>query len=152
MIGITPPFSGKPSGWLKELYGMCSRYSHDPIGEIESLANSCLAEGIIDNKRYTVLQYRMPLPGSERETLERVGKRIGVSGERVRHIEGKLLRRMRNKIYKDGKLLEGIHFNENYCKISPEFKTPDPVPPMSYTIGRKPEQSVKQKVKQIQSR
>jgi RNA polymerase primary sigma factor len=46
-----------------------------------------------------ILQLRYGLNGSESYTLEQVGKRMGVTRERVRQIEAKALSRLRHPVY-----------------------------------------------------
>ena len=114
---MSPKFTKKPTGHMEKLYQMCKRYANycgvdDIMGKIDFLARECLNEGIIDGKRYTVVQYRMPLPDFERETLKDVGKRIGVTKERVRVLEGNTYIKIQRKLRRETEIWffpEGIY-------------------------------------------
>ncbi len=77
----------KPTGHLGDFYDYLASFIDDPADEIEEIALRFLSNGIINKKRYITLQYRVPFPGYERESLENVGKRIGLKRERVRQLE-----------------------------------------------------------------
>lgn len=67
----------RPTGGLGKLYDEVAAYSVNPVSEIERIANQALSDSAIDHRSYTVLQYRVPLPGYERETLKQVGTKLG---------------------------------------------------------------------------
>lgn len=74
-------------GWLGFLYRKCSAYTDDPTSEIERLANQALADGVIDDRQYTILQHRIPFSGVERKSQEKVGSMFEVTGQRIRWSE-----------------------------------------------------------------
>ncbi len=87
----------RPTGLLGRLYDeICKCGTNNPRGEIERMAEDAFYRGIISDREHTVLKYRIPFHGIERETLEKVGvgiikKRIvreqGICREAVRHLE-----------------------------------------------------------------
>ncbi|MBI2660363.1 hypothetical protein HYX07_04335 [Candidatus Woesearchaeota archaeon] len=78
----------KPTGRLRDLYDRVALYgSTDPRSEIERLARSALTDGLIDKKRYVILEHRTPFQGVERETLEAVGRRVHVNRRRAQELE-----------------------------------------------------------------
>ena len=54
----------------------------------------------LDEREATILQYRFGLDGGTEKTLEEVGKRFGVTRERVRQIQNLALRKLRKMIEK----------------------------------------------------
>jgi len=88
----------RPTGfWFSGLYDSVSKYSDNPIKEIERLTKEALDRKVIDERRYIVVQYRLPFSGTKKETLKQVGNRLNVCGERVRELEGSIcLRFARN--------------------------------------------------------
>jgi RNA polymerase primary sigma factor len=54
----------------------------------------------LDEREATILQYRFGLDGGAEKTLEEVGKKFGVTRERVRQIQNLALRKLRKMIEK----------------------------------------------------
>lgn len=84
----------RPTGYLGKLYDEVSAYSHTPVDEIERMAKEALSDGEIDERRYTILQHRVPLQGFEHESLKRMTEIIGISQESIRKSEVTLYRRL----------------------------------------------------------
>jgi len=78
----------RPHGWLGKLYDQAKSYNRHPIYELERITEQAFSDGVIDNRRYTVVQYRVSLPGYERETLKQVSIRLGTKiGTNVLNLE-----------------------------------------------------------------
>jgi len=85
----------KSKGGLVKLFDEISKNSDDPISDLERIAQLALDDCSIDERRYTILQHRIPFPGFDYETLEEVAKRIQnvgweeetVTRDRVRQLE-----------------------------------------------------------------
>lgn len=54
----------------------------------------------LDEREITILRYRFGLDGGEEKTLEEVGKKFGVTRERIRQIQNIALRKLRKRIEK----------------------------------------------------
>jgi len=77
------------------LYAVCSKISDDPEAKIKELADEMLERGFLEPREYTVLQHRVPLPGYDYKTLERIGKEhLSRNREGVRRIESTATRKM----------------------------------------------------------
>ncbi len=83
----------------------------DPAGILadEHIRGNC-SEWIdeLEPKQAAVVRHRFGLDGHERETLEAVGKRLGVTRERVRQIELDALRRLRDTLESRGYTVETL--------------------------------------------
>ncbi len=90
--------SERPTGFLGELHDLVRGYSNEPASEIERIANQALTKRMIDEKLRTVLEYRIPFAGKERQTLENVGSKLEVGREMVRHLEKEAYLRLRRLI------------------------------------------------------
>ncbi len=55
----------------------------------------------LSKKEVKILTYRFGLQGEEQKTLEEIGQMFGVTRERIRQIETKALRKIRNSRYKE---------------------------------------------------
>jgi len=58
---------------------------------------------LLETNEADIIKYRFGIDGSETETLEKIGMRLGVTRERVRQIEVKALRKLKN-IIKDNNM------------------------------------------------
>jgi RNA polymerase primary sigma factor len=63
----------------------------------------------LDEREATILRYRFGLDGGTEKTLEEVGKKFGVTRERVRQIQNLALRKLRKMIEKLEKLKQKAH-------------------------------------------
>ncbi|MGN6387353.1 MAG: sigma factor-like helix-turn-helix DNA-binding protein, partial [Verrucomicrobiota bacterium] len=54
----------------------------------------------LDPREVTILRYRFGLDGDEEKTLEEVGRKFGLTRERIRQIQGIALKKLRKKIEK----------------------------------------------------
>jgi len=54
--------------------------------------------GVLSSQEEKVIRFRYGLEGGEPMTLEEIGKRLGVTRERVRQIEGKAIKQLRQEI------------------------------------------------------
>jgi len=95
----------RPKSWLVKLFDEIASYSDSPIADLEEIAKKAFKDGLIDERRYTVLQHRIPFPGFDYEFLEEVAKRIfnegsevyredTVTRERVRQLERNIYKRL----------------------------------------------------------
>jgi len=67
----------------------------DDIPEIlERATKQALEDGVINERDYTVFQYRTPFPGYERETQRQTGKRLEVDHKRILQLEWKTFRKI----------------------------------------------------------
>ena len=82
LADLVPDPSADPNAALTELF----RARTDLVSVLDDLAA---------NER-TVLRRRFGLEGDDPETLESIGRRLGLTRERVRQIEGAGLRKLRN--------------------------------------------------------
>lgn len=57
-------------------------------------------ESSLDERERHIIQRRFGLGGSERCTLENLGKKYGITRERIRQIEGEALKKLRKKLEK----------------------------------------------------
>jgi RNA polymerase primary sigma factor len=60
--------------------------------------------GTLDAREATILRYRFGLDGGSERTLEEVGKRFGVTRERIRQIQEIALRKLRKKVLELGRI------------------------------------------------
>jgi len=103
----------RPMGSLGKLYDQVSTYSNNPISEIEKIAQQAFNDGIIDSRRITVLQHRVPLLGYERETLEQVGVRLGIGREYPRRLEHHIYERLQSYLPEEARVsVEESHIEE----------------------------------------
>jgi RNA polymerase primary sigma factor len=74
-----------------------------PYEELEEKTNTDLVRDMLkklDNREATILQLRFNLNGEREETLEEIGKRFGVTRERIRQIQEMALTKLRKMIEK----------------------------------------------------
>lgn len=90
----------RPTGWFGKLYDIISNKGN-PINEIKKVAQQALSDKVIDERMYTILQYRIPFSGFERETLEQLAIRLGVTKDRPRQLEFNIYLRLKKYFYKN---------------------------------------------------
>jgi RNA polymerase primary sigma factor len=74
---------------------------------LEEKTVNAMVQGLVrglDRREATILQYRFGLDGDDERTLEEVGRRFGVTRERVRQIQNIALAKLRRMIQK----IEGV--------------------------------------------
>ena len=74
-----------------------------PYQELEEKTNTTLVHDMLkklDEREATILQLRFNLNGEREETLEEIGKRFGVTRERIRQIQEMALTKLRKMIEK----------------------------------------------------
>jgi RNA polymerase primary sigma factor len=77
--------------------------AEDPYDELEGKANSSMLREVmkdLDPREVTILRYRFGLDGDEEKTLEEVGRKFGLTRERIRQIQEIALKKLRKKIEK----------------------------------------------------
>lgn len=77
--------------------------AEDPYDELEGKANSNMLREVmkdLDPREVTILRYRFGLDGDEEKTLEEVGRKFGLTRERIRQIQEIALKKLRKKIEK----------------------------------------------------
>lgn len=77
----------RPTGWLGTLYDKVCSYSKDPVLEIKRIADQALNDGVLDQRMYEVLQYRIPFPEFKHESLKYLSGRFERTRERARQLE-----------------------------------------------------------------
>jgi RNA polymerase sigma factor (sigma-70 family) len=95
-VSFDSPIGIEGKGTLKDLV---PDPAIEPVGRLMGLLReraelAGVLEDLPDNER-TVVRLRFGLGGTEPMTLEHIGRRLGVTRERVRQIEGAALRRLR---------------------------------------------------------
>lgn len=102
---------------------------------IEALA-TWLQVGRDGGRRYHILTRRLGLDGAPTETLEQIGRRLGVSRERIRQLESKVLRKCQSK--PDRAVLEaGVRVEaRRLLGLTPDD---DPRPPIEKVADSPPE-------------
>jgi len=74
-----------------------------PYEELEGKTNTTLVRGLLgklDSREAAILQLRFNLDGDREETLEEIGKKFGVTRERIRQIQEMALNKLRKMIEK----------------------------------------------------
>jgi RNA polymerase primary sigma factor len=77
--------------------------AEDPYEELEGKANTAMLREVmkdLDPREVTILRYRFGLDGDEEKTLEEVGRKFGLTRERIRQIQEIALKKLRKKIEK----------------------------------------------------
>jgi RNA polymerase primary sigma factor len=77
--------------------------AEDPYSELEGKANTAMLRQVmkdLDPREVTILRYRFGLDGDEEKTLEEVGRKFGLTRERIRQIQEIALKKLRKKIEK----------------------------------------------------
>lgn len=77
--------------------------AEDPYDQVEEKANSAMLKDLLkdlDPREVTILRYRFGLDGDEEKTLEEVGRKFGLTRERIRQIQEIALKKLRKKIDK----------------------------------------------------
>ena len=75
----------------------------DPYEELEGKANTAMLREVmkdLDPREVTILRYRFGLDGDDEKTLEEVGRKFGLTRERIRQIQEIALKKLRKKIEK----------------------------------------------------
>lgn len=75
----------------------------DPYYELEGKANTAMLREVmkdLDPREVTILRYRFGLDGDDEKTLEEVGRKFGLTRERIRQIQEIALKKLRKKIEK----------------------------------------------------
>ena len=75
----------------------------DPYIELEGKANTAMLREVmkdLDPREVTILRYRFGLDGDDEKTLEEVGRKFGLTRERIRQIQEIALKKLRKKIEK----------------------------------------------------
>ena len=75
----------------------------DPYAELEGKANTAMLREVmkdLDPREVTILRYRFGLDGDDEKTLEEVGRKFGLTRERIRQIQEIALKKLRKKIEK----------------------------------------------------
>jgi len=75
----------------------------DPYKELEGKANTSMLREVmkdLDPREVTILRYRFGLDGDDEKTLEEVGRKFGLTRERIRQIQEIALKKLRKKIEK----------------------------------------------------
>lgn len=75
----------------------------DPYEELEGKANTNMLREVmkdLDPREVTILRYRFGLDGDDEKTLEEVGRKFGLTRERIRQIQEIALKKLRKKIEK----------------------------------------------------
>lgn len=77
--------------------------AEDPYDELEGKANTSMLREVLkelDPREVTILRYRFGLDGDDEKTLEEVGRKFGLTRERIRQIQEIALKKLRKKIEK----------------------------------------------------
>jgi RNA polymerase primary sigma factor len=77
--------------------------AEDPYEELEGKANTAMLREVmkdLDPREVTILRYRFGLDGDDEKTLEEVGRKFGLTRERIRQIQEIALKKLRKKIEK----------------------------------------------------
>jgi len=77
--------------------------AEDPYRELEDKANTRMLREVmkdLDPREVTILRYRFGLDGDDEKTLEEVGRKFGLTRERIRQIQEIALKKLRKKIEK----------------------------------------------------
>ncbi len=77
--------------------------AEDPYNELEGKANTAMLREVmkdLDPREVTILRYRFGLDGDDEKTLEEVGRKFGLTRERIRQIQEIALKKLRKKIEK----------------------------------------------------
>jgi len=77
--------------------------AESPYRQLEEKTNSILVRevvGTLDARERTILRFRFGLDGDDEETLDQIGRKFGVTRERVRQIQEMALAKLRRKIEK----------------------------------------------------
>jgi RNA polymerase primary sigma factor len=77
--------------------------AEDPYRELEDKANTGMLREVmkdLDPREVTILRYRFGLDGDDEKTLEEVGRKFGLTRERIRQIQEIALKKLRKKIEK----------------------------------------------------
>lgn len=77
--------------------------AEDPYVELEGKANTAMLKEVmkdLDPREVTILRYRFGLDGDDEKTLEEVGRKFGLTRERIRQIQEIALKKLRKKIEK----------------------------------------------------
>ena len=77
--------------------------AEDPYAELEGKANTAMLRQVmkdLDPREVTILRYRFGLDGDDEKTLEEVGRKFGLTRERIRQIQEIALKKLRKKIEK----------------------------------------------------
>lgn len=77
--------------------------AEDPYDELEGKANTAMLREVmkdLDPREVTILRYRFGLDGDDEKTLEEVGRKFGLTRERIRQIQEIALKKLRKKIEK----------------------------------------------------
>lgn len=77
--------------------------AEDPYDELEGKANTAMLRQVLkelDPREVTILRYRFGLDGDDEKTLEEVGRKFGLTRERIRQIQEIALKKLRKKIEK----------------------------------------------------
>lgn len=77
--------------------------AEDPYAELEGKANTAMLREVmkdLDPREVTILRYRFGLDGDDEKTLEEVGRKFGLTRERIRQIQEIALKKLRKKIEK----------------------------------------------------
>ena len=75
----------------------------DPYEMVEEKANNAMLREVmkdLDPREVTILRYRFGLDGDNEKTLEEVGRKFGLTRERIRQIQEIALKKLRKKIEK----------------------------------------------------
>ena len=95
---------GEEGGWAL-LDAIADEGAADPaeIVELENLSRTLEQWlSVLNDKQRRVVEMRFGLDGSERATLEEVGRELGVTRERVRQIQVEAMRRLKRLLIKAG--------------------------------------------------
>jgi len=77
--------------------------AENPYDELEGKANTSMLRQVmkeLDPRELTILRYRFGLDGDEEKTLEEVGRKFGLTRERIRQIQEIALKKLKKKIDK----------------------------------------------------
>jgi RNA polymerase primary sigma factor len=77
--------------------------AEDPYDQLEGKANTAMLREVmkdLDPREVTILRYRFGLDGDDEKTLEEVGRKFGLTRERIRQIQEIALKKLRKKIEK----------------------------------------------------
>jgi RNA polymerase primary sigma factor len=96
-----PMGENSDSGLLSEI--IPDEKAESPYRQLEEKNNSILvreAVGTLDARERTILRFRFGLDGDDEETLDVIGRKFGVTRERIRQIQEMALAKLRCKIEK----------------------------------------------------
>ena len=77
--------------------------AEDPYAELEGKANTAMLREVmkdLDPREVTILRYRFGLDGDDEKPLEEVGRKFGLTRERIRQIQEIALKKLRKIIEK----------------------------------------------------